>query len=275
MPKNNEELSKSIETLIDELFTEDENVEKSIDISGDSNTTADAEANKAPKAQKDEARGAGRPKQISDVPQNDEDGKRAGEYDSSISEDGKEKDQEEADQVKESNQVKESGMKKESGKPQSAPFKKSISDEEYEEFMAFKKSQAEKEAEELKKAEEEKTEALIKSVVERTASRYEDKIEALTKSLNEQKELVKSFASRPRQSKSITNVEALEKSTQEFNNQPESFSKSEMLDAAEELALNKSITEFNEEHMIELENGGFIYDPNARRALENYMQKRK
>lgn len=276
----NEELNKSIDALLDELFVEEENVEKSIDLAGDSKTLADQAVSQAPSSQDDASRGAGRPKQISDVPKVDQDGARAKEYDGAISEQGKEQDQEEADQVKEMNQVKEGGRAGGSAALKTAPFKKSngeeISDKEWEEFQAFKKSQEEAKVEELKKAKKQEQEDLIKAVVEKTASRYIGEISELKKSLNEQKELVKSFASRPRQSKTITNVEAIEKSF-DGGNQPqqESFTKSEMLDAAESLALNKSVQSFNEEHLIELENNGYIYDPVARKTLENFLQNKK
>ena len=91
-----EAMNKSIDAMIDELFTEAP-VEKSIDISKDAKTTADAAVNQAPKGQDDDKRGAGRPKQISDVPKTDTDGKRDGKYDDDITEnDGKEMSPEEA-----------------------------------------------------------------------------------------------------------------------------------------------------------------------------------
>lgn len=275
---NNEELNKSIDALIDELFVEEE-VEKSIDIAGDSNTQADAVANQAPAFQDDASRGAGRPKQISDVPKNDEDGARAKEYDAAISEEGKEQDQDEIDQISDMSQVEEKGRmsgKAKAEAPKMAPFKKSLTEEEFNEYLELKKAKELKEQEDFKKAQVQEKEDLIKSVVERTSEKFVGKIEELTKSLNEQKELVKSMAKRPRQSKSITNVEAVEKS---FNGegQPkeEFFSKSEMLDAGMELALNKSIPEFRDDHLVELENNGFIYDPQARTILEKYLANKK
>tara|TARA_R110000868_G_C10973188_1_gene771565 strand:+ start:95009 stop:95845 length:837 start_codon:yes stop_codon:yes gene_type:complete len=271
-----EELNKSIDSLIDELFVED-NVEKSIDIAGDSKTLADSV--KAPKGQKDDSRGAGRPKQISDVPENDEDGKRSGEYDSSISEGGKEQDQPEASQVKEANQIKPNGKAAKPNAPKMAPFKKSngedVTAEEWEAFEAFKKSQKDAEVEEMKKAQVQEQTDLIKSVVEQTASRFTGKIEELTKSLNEQKEIVKSFAKSPKQAKSITNLEAVEKSF-DGSGAPkvESFTKGEIADAAVELAMNKSFPSFTENHAIEVENNGYIYDEQARKTLEAYLQKK-
>lgn len=269
----NEELNKSIDSLIDELFA-DEQVEKSIDIAGDSKTKVDEVISQVSDNQDDAARGAGRPKEIHDVPKQDQDGQRAKEYDSAISEDAKDEDQDEADQVKEMNQVKEEGRVKASGeKPKQAPFKKSLSEEEYEEYMALKKAKEESEAEELKKAEEAKQEELIKSVVERTASRYEEKIESLTKSLQEQESLVKAMASQPQRSKSVTNVEALEKSynKEAGGNEPESFSKSEMLDAAEELYKSGKL---KDTEVMELENNGYIYNAEARKTLEKYLQSK-
>lgn len=273
MSKENEELIKSIDSIIADLFEEDESVEKSIDIAKDASTTADKVISSAPSTQSDEMRGGGRPKQISDVPMVDEDGKRSKEYDSAISEKAKEEDQEEADQVKEMNQIKEGGRASASKAPEVKPFKKSLTEEEFEEYIALKKAKEESEKEEIKKAQVQQQEELIKSVVERTSKVYEEKIESLTKSLNEQSQLVKAMANKPQRSKSITNIEAVEKS---FNSESgetiqKSFTKSEILDAAEELAKSGKISVDN---VIELENNGYIFNKDAREAVENYLNKK-
>ena len=216
MPKSSEELNMSIDLLLQEIFgANDTEVTKSLDIAKDAKTTADAAVNQAPKMQNDDSRGAGRPKQIHDMPQSDKDGQSSKDYDTSISEEEKEEDQSEISQVSDMSQVSEKGRVKPSSKaPDMAPFKKSISEVEYAEFMAFKKAKEESKAEELKKAESQKTEDLIKSVVERTASKYEAQISTLQKSLSQQESLLKSLARQPQKAKSITNVEALEKSLQ-------------------------------------------------------------
>ncbi len=324
------DLNKSIDALIDEFFTEEESevIEKSIDIKNDSKTTADEVVNSAPKSVKDK-----RPvKAIQDVPEEDEDGARSKEYDSAISEKGKEEDVEEVSQVKEPKNFKKSDsdgvhkiqvvnpskaqaelsnkhkilskpvgdeihVKHEDSKPLHAwmlnsgwdakdikgtypevhrmanGMKKSIEqDEDYADFLAFKKSKEVRKEEELKKAESEKMESLIKSVVAKTSAKYESKIEELSKALQEQSTLVKAMARQPQSSKSITSVEALTKSVHEEETSGGFFSKSEMLDAAEELMKKGGLTV---DHVIELENGGFIYDPQARKNLENYLSKRK
>lgn len=274
-----EEVKKSqiddsvLDELIDSFFGEEEAVEKSIDIKMDSKTKADEVVDQAPKFQDDAARGAGRSKEIHDVPKIDQDGQKAKEYDAAISEDAKEEDQEEADQVKEMNQVKERPQMQ-SKAPEMRPFKKSLSEEEYEEYMALKKAKEEAQAEELKKAEEEKLETLIKSAISKTAEKYEAKIEELQKSLNEQAELVKAVANRPQRSKSITNIQALEKGGASASNEPETFTKSEMLDAATELAMEKS-SGVSADHVAELEMTGYIYDANARNAVEKFLAKKK
>lgn len=249
-----EELTKSIDAMVDELFAEQ--VEKSIDIAKDAKTTADAAVNQAPKAQDDAARGAGRPKQISDVPDKDEDGKRAGEYDASITEKAKEQDQAEASQVK------------------PGPMMKSISEQEYAEFQAFRKAQEDKQKEEtLKKAREEQKD-LIKSAVREATSTILKENEELRKSLTETQELVKSMAERPQRRKSIDNIQALEKSQRDEEKTETTFSKSEMLDVAEELVMKKS-QDFKDDHLIELENTGYIFDVRARTALENALKNKK
>jgi len=266
-----EKLVKSIDEMIDQLFAEekkDVEIEKSIDIAKDSETKADAVVGKAPKGQKDEKRGAGRPKEISDVPETDEDGKRAKDYDAAISEKAKEEDQSEAGQVKESNQIKAKGGN-DAKKPKVAPFRKDLSEEEFAEYETLKKAREEANAKELRKAEEVKQEELIKSIIEKTASKYESKIEALEKSLNESQVILKAMANKPVTAKSITNIEALEKS-QAPDDKPETFTKSEMLDAAEKLFFKGEITD---ENVTELENNGYIYDEEARAKLENFLTK--
>lgn len=252
-------LTKSIDELVDALMTESETVAKAdsaLDIKKDAKTTADAALKDLPAMQDDASRGAGRPKQISDVPSKDQDGKRDGQYDASITTPGKEEDQPEADQVKEQNQIK----------------KCEVDEAEYAEFQAFKKSQAEKKVEELKKAEDAKIETLIKSAVAQTSKKYETEISELRKSAAETEKLLKSIASRPQRSKSVTGIEALEKSfDKSVETGKESFSKSEMLDGAEELV---KAGKLNVDHVIELENNGYIYDKNARATLEAYMAKK-
>jgi hypothetical protein len=281
-----EELNKSLDALIDDLFAEPatDNVEKSIDIAKDADKTADAAVAKAPKAQDDDKRGAGRPKQISDVPATDEDGKRAKNYDGDITErEGVEDENAEAKkQAKSVDQTTGSGDKGAKA-PKMRPFMKSENGEEveidaseYEAFQAFKKSQAEaaeaeelKKAEDFKKAEEQKQQDLIKSAVSEAVSGLKDENDSLKKSLQETQELIKAMASVPQRSKSITGIEALEKSEDPANKAPESFSKSEMLDAAEELVKSGTI---KADQVIELENTGTIFDPAARKAVEKKLQ---
>lgn len=292
---NEEQLTKSIDSMIDDLFAEPEakegaSVEKSIDIAKDASKTADEAVGKAPKAQKDEARGAGRPKQISDVPQEDMDGRRDSDYDGSISEnEGKEDEPEEAKkQAQSMDQTQE--KKRMGGKPKAPemkPFKKSesgeaeeLSDEEYKEFLEFKKSKAEAaekaaQAEELKKAEEAKKEQedLIKSAVKEAVSGIREENEELRKSLAESQELLKAMASTPRQPKSITNMQALEKSMspEDQDNGPKAFSKSEMLDGMEELV---KAGKLSENVVYEYDMTKRIADPQARKVVEEYMNKR-
>lgn len=262
-----EQLTKSIDAMIDEMFAAP--VEKSLDIAQMAKTTADAAVNAAPKAQNDDARGAGRPKQMSDVPEKDEDGARAKEYDSAISQDQKASDQPEASQVKMAGQDK-GEQKKDNG---GAGMMKSVDEKEYAEFLAFKKAQEDQKKEEtLKKAQNEQR-TLLKSIIREATAPLMKENEELKKSLNETQELVKSMAERPQRRKSVDNIQALEKSQTEDAG-PQSFSKSEMLDAAEELVMAKSQT-FRDDHLIELENTGYVYDNAARMTLENKLKSKK
>lgn len=257
----NEAMKKSIDAMIDEVFAENDDIEKSIDIAKDSSNTADEVVNKAPKGQDDDKRGAGRPKQISDVPKSDEDGKRSGDYDKDIKErDGKEEANKEVDQVKEKNQVKKS---------ETEEVVEELTKSEKEELEAFRAEKTAKETE-LKKAEEAKAqEDLIKSIVERTAAKYEEKIEGLQKSLNESNEIVKNMAGKPQRAKSVTNISVLEKSGADTNTKVENFTKSEILDAATELCIKGEISDT---HVIEIENNGFVYDPDVRAKIERKLK---
>lgn len=249
-----EELSKSIESLVDELFAVDEDaveevVEKSLDIAGDSKTTADAAVKQAPKAQKDESRGAGRPKQISDVPQEDEDGKREGKYDDSITEnEGKEDENGEA--------------KKQIGSTEQ--MTKSVSDEEWAEFQEFKKSK------EAMKKSEAPQEDLIKAQIEDAISGFRSENEELRKAVQEQSELLKSLAKTPQRPKSVTSIEALQKGFDEDTQvEEETFSKGEILDVAEDLYKSGKI---KMDHVIEIEQTGTCSDAQVRSLIERNMK---
>lgn len=287
-----EELNKSIDSLIDDIFAENtEDVSKGspIDIAQDAQTTADAAANQAPKGQMDDARGAGRPAQISDVPQNDMDGRRESQYDASITEnENKEDEPDETKQSPSMDQTQEKNRIADKPKaPAMRPFTKSesgeetpISDEEWNAFQEFKKSQAEakeqeeiKKAEEMKKAEEQKQADLIKSAVESALEPMKKENESLRKSLSEQSELVKAMANQPQRPKSITGIEQLEKSQDpDLNQEPESFTKSDLKDAAFELAKSGKISE---NVAYEIDMTGTTMDRQARMQIEKYLQTGK
>lgn len=260
-------LQKSIDSLIDGLFAEEapkaDKVEKSMvkDMPSANKTTADEAAKQAPKAEKDESRGAGRPEQISSVPQTDQDGERSGQYDGDIA-----KKQEDA-KKKEDSQVEPPKDMKKSWEASA----------EYQEYISLKKaSEANNKAEELRKARQE-TSDLIKSAITEavttatTAVKAEN--ESLRKSLEEQGDLIKAMANKPQRSKAVTGVQALEKSF--GGSQPTGsgkLSKAELLDIGEELVKSKQLTM---ENVIELENTGYIYDPEARGILERAVARRK
>lgn len=254
-----EELTKSIDSLIDELFEEEDSFGKSMikDEKPQKETSDEALKHKDAKYEEDDAeRGAGRSKAISDVPKKDTDGQRAKKYDDAISEKNEDAKKEEDKQV------------------QPAPhMKKSLSDEEYEEYQALKKAKEESEKEEaLKKAEQEKAD-LIKSAVLEAKKDWDIEREELKKSLEEQGELIKAMANRPQRKKSVTNVAALEKSSTSYNESPELSAaeiKALASDVAEGLVKSNKITV---DQAIELDNNGFILDPEARRLVEAGVKK--
>lgn len=275
----NESLEKAIDAKIDAFFaaeTEEstpapaaaeEAVEKAADVmtdligkpkqsslmkdgsdAGPAQTKADEVKAAKPKDEKEGENG--RPKEVQDVPNTDEDGSRAKGY----------------DHIQAAN----------SKTPETSPkgtFVKSdkieVSKEDYELLQKAKKAQQE---EELRKARQEQTD-LIKSAVKEATKSITDENAALKKSLEETQALVKAFAKKPQAQKSISSVQALEKSFDQTGGQPvqKSFSKSEMLDVAEELVKSKQLTV---EQAIELEDTGYIFDPSARGVFEAAMRKR-
>lgn len=275
------DLNKSIDTLIEDLFAEPVQKADNLNIAGDAKTTADAAIASAPKAQNDDSRGAGRPKQISDVPENDEDGKRDGQYDASIaSAQGEEENPEAKKQSKSIDQTTSTGRMGQAPAMKDPRLSKSITEEEYAEFQAFKKSQAEaaEKAEELKKSEALKKaddikkaelETLVKSAVASAIAPLKQENETLKKSLNESAALVKAMAGQPQRSKSVTGIDAIEKSNPESVG-PQEFTKSEKLDAAERLVMKKALPM---DAVVELENTGTVYNKDWQRAIEAELQK--
>lgn len=250
-----ETLTKSIDSLIDELFAEDEKVAKSmIKDANPAKETADEAVKQAPKAEKDEARGEGRPEQISDVPQTDTDGARSGEYDGKIAKKNEETKKKEDTQVEVPEQMK-----------------KAVSEQEWAEYQALKKAkQAAEETETLQKARKEQTD-LIKAAVSEAVTSIKSENEELRKSIKEQNDLIKAMANKPQPRKAVTSMQAVEKEDFKKSHGSSSLSKAELLDVAEELMKSKKLSM---ENVIELENTGFIYDAEARHTLETAVKRR-
>lgn len=269
-----DELNKSIDAFIDELFAEPIEKADNLDVASASKTTADAAIATAPKAQDDASRGAGRPKQISDVPATDEDGKRDGSYDASIASAAAEQENEEAKkQAKSIDQTSSAGRVAEAPKMKDPRLTKSVSEEEYAEFEAFKKAkQDQAKQEELKKSEDLKKaefEALIKSAVSEAIAPVKKENETLKKSLEESTALVKAMAAQPQRAKSVTGIEALEKSKPELSG-PQEFTKSDKMDAAESLVKSGKLPV---EAAIELENTGTVYRKDWQQLIEHELEK--
>lgn len=276
------DLNKSIDTLIEDLFADSvEKAGENFEVANAAKTTADAAISAAPKMQNDDSRGAGRPKQISDVPENDEDGKRDGQYDGSIaSNQGEEENPEAKKQSKSIDQTTSAGRMGEGSKMKDPRLSKSITDEEYAEFLAFKKSQAEQatKAEELRKSEEIKKaedlkkaefESLVKSAVATALKPLQEENQELKKSVQKQEALVKAMAGQPQRPKSVTGIDSLEKSEYEGVGNKE-FTRQDKLDAAERLVMKKSLPM---EAVVELENTGTVYNKAWQQAIEAELQK--
>lgn len=143
-----------------------------------------------------------------------------------------------------------------------------------EDFEFLKKARAAEKAEALKKAREEQAN-LIKSVVLEATKEIRQENADLKKSLTDTQEMLKKALRQPKPQKSVSSVAALEKSF--GGNAPESresetFSKSEMLDAAERLVKANKLPL---EAAIELEDTGFMYNPAHRAMLEAELKRNR
>ncbi len=236
---DNEQLKKSVDELLEEFFAEETVVKAQ---ASDSEVLADDV--KAPKSKKDD--GEDRPEEVSDVPAVDEDGSRAKGYDAV------QKPQNKTPEISANGAVVKS-------------FE--VSEED---MAILKKAKAAMVEEELKKAQTVQADLIKSAVVEATQGIREEN-ESLKKSLNETMELVKAFAKQPKQQKSIANIASLEKSFG-GDEQPvaKSFTKNDMLDAAEELVKSNKITDLE---YIELNDTGAIYNPAARAEVEKYLRR--
>lgn len=150
-----------------------------------------------------------------------------------------------------------------------------VSEEDYEILV---KAKADRKERELKKAQTEQI-SLMKSAIEEAIRPLKEENEELKKSLasfSETQALVNKLAKKPQPRKSISSVQVMEKS---FGNPggaieggEETFTKSEKLDAAEELVKSGKLTVTQ---AIELEDTGYIYEREARETLERHLKTRK
>lgn len=279
----NEKLEKSIDAFLDELFAEeteqvvesnDETVEKAMpetikiaeekggdkkrmEVASDAKTTAD-EGEQAPKS-KDEKDGEnGRSIDMSNVQHRKANGESTGSYDATITKPAKAPQHEttiaKGESEEENNEVK-------------------LSKAEYEEYMSLKKAQESAKEEDLKKAFRVEQEELIKSAISQATNSMKSENEELRKALTETRDLVKAMANKPQARKSISSINAVEKS---FNSNGEevakSYTKNDLLDAAEELAKSKQI---RDEEVIELENSGYIYNQESRKKIETWLKNNR
>jgi hypothetical protein len=271
------DLTKSIDSLIDDLFSEDVvKAAENFEVAPASKTTADAAIASAPKAENDESRGAGRPEDDHDVPEVDEDGNPAKGYEAVQKDQAEEEPEEAKKQAHAVTQVSSEGHLGEKPKMKDPRLSKSLSEEEYAEFQAFKKAQVAakekarqeelKKSEDLKKAEQEN---LIKSAIASALAPLRKENDDLKKAFSEQSALIKAMASQPRQAKSVTNIDALEKSqAPAARTESGQFTKSELLDAAE--ALYKS-GKLPMEAVIELDNTSTILNSQYRKLVEEKL----
>lgn len=271
-----DELTKSIDSLVEDFFAEPV-IKGDLDVSHASKTTADAVMSQVPGSEDDASRGAGRPKDDHDVPSKDEDGNKAKGYEAVQSDQKEEENKEAAKQAPSISQVSEKGHMAHVAPMKDPRLSKSLTDEEYAEYQAFKKAQAETKAkqvqEDLRKSEELKKveqQNLIKAAVESALGTVRKENEDLRKSLSEQGALIKAMAAQPRPSKSVTSIEVLEKSQEKVPAQGgDTFSKAEILDAAEALFKAGQIPM---DAVIEIDNTGTVLNSQHRQMIEKKLQ---
>lgn len=258
-----EALNKSLDEMIDSLFAEETSLEKSEkpetikiaeeaprkDKSSDANEkpvmTADENGAKKEGEEDEEAgKKRGRPEDLSSWAKRSPDGESHGSYDASIS---------------------QPAMKV----PHETTIAKATVEVSKEDFEILQKAKAQQAEEILRKAKEEQS-TLIKSAVNEATSALKKENEELKKSFKETQELIKSMAKKPQPRKSVASVQVLEKSfTGPDEGGQKAFTKSEMLDVAEKLVKSKQLSV---DHVIELEDTGFIFDPGARAVLERALK---
>jgi len=286
------ELKKSIDAKIDELFATEaepveapessgESVEKAAPVyeggkksslmkdgsdAGPGKQTAD-EGEKPKKAKQEKEGENGRPKEVQDVPNSDEDGSRAKGYDHIQKE------------QKKTPEISANGAMVKSETEAKAEDKVEVSKEDYEILQKAKADSIKAiKDEELKKVEEKQSD-LIKSAVAEATKASQAENEELRKSLQETQELVKAIASKPQRRKSVDNIHAMEKSfggaeQEELQKaKANEFTMEDMQDAADELVKSQT-PGFNIEHAIELDDSGSIQDPQARKLLEKQLRKK-
>lgn len=270
---NQDEIKKSAQALLDELFESDTEIQEIEEPIEKAKQTADAAIAEAPETQDDAKRGAGRSKEITDVPKKDKDGKRDGKYDDDITENKDKEDQPE--ETKDQSKVMDQTTKRQdkaSPAPDMAPFKKAISDEEFAEYQELKKAKEDAERiEEIKKTQAEEGESLKKAMAE-VIEPLKKAFDELKKENQEQADLIKAISNRPVATKSITSVEQLEKAADPRSAGPETFSKSEVADVIDDLVIKGVI---GDKYVIEYEMDGNISNPAVKKLIEDKLLGKK
>lgn len=298
---SNEELLKSMDSLIDEFFmedapetseeetvekseetavedaTEEETVEKSKDAiheiidekpkaakadspNNKSATTADEDLDSGEKVEEDDEAGKkrGRSKDISSWEDRGKDGDTSNrQYDRDITSPAQDPSKPEDSQVQAPAHISKS-----------EEDTVTISKEEYELFKKSLEEKAAKEQEEaLQKAKQEQTD-LIKSAVSEATADLREKLEKANATIEK-------LAAKPKQRQSIESVVALEKggyAPDAQSGKVETFSKSEILDAAQALFEEGKLNRI--EDIIEIETTGVSNNPEVRRLVENKLRNR-
>ena len=148
----------------------------------------------------------------------------------------------------------------------------SISEDEWNEYRSLKKSKLETSMDNLRKSflEDDQKDILKSAITEATEDLKRENRE-LKKAFRRQRRMIKDYSEQPKPSKMITAVDNLGKSIVSDQPRQTNFTKSEKLDVAE--ALFKS-GKLRDNHVIELENNGYIYDKKASKILNDELNRR-
>ena len=231
-----EELLKAAKTLVDEFFVKDEEVSKA----KPGESLADAHMAEVPGSTDDDKMNHGRPKEISDVPKKDKDGKRASSGLDAITS-NKDLELEPAEAKTQSKTLQAPTGQTVTVKDVLPEQRLYLSKDQVDEYEELKKAKADSERKEKIEADEKRQKDIVKAAVSDEMKGLKDLVKSLVDKSSAQDQLLKSIDASPATTpKAITNVDAIEKAKTP-DAAPQAITKSTVLDALEKLWEDKKI----------------------------------